>query len=413
MEKDCSNILIVGDGAVASALSRKLSLYSDIENIYVASGRNIPSEFHKNVDLREDYLTALLKFALDYKIDLTIPVSDKALKSDIVNFFKSNNQPIFGPSRQSCKMMLNEITCKKFLYKINAQTPKFAVFNKLQQAIEYLSTQTFPVIISSQEPSSLLGDDKLVITSLDRANEFLNELFVNKFETDILIQDYIYGDSFTIYFITDGYSAIALPYIKNYHFYNEGSSGFYTKGIGACSPNLKISQTVVERVSNIVKNILHTSNRQNKSYSGIIGVNGILTREDNFYVTGLSPFFKNSDARIIFNLLEEDLLLLFNSCVNGSFSDDYQYLKIGEGASFSAVVYCEKEGEVIKSINKLEDIDNVDFTNIEYKNEEYKSLKGENFTLTRSGATLSRAKKLLYEDLGELSYKGVHYRKDF
>ena len=131
-------ILIVGDGAVASALVREFSQYDYVEKIYATSGI---SDLFETVDIRENDLTGLLMFVLENGIDLTIPVSENALGSDIVSFFQSNGQNIFGPSKDSCDFILNKVLCKKFLYKIHASTPKFAMFNKVSQINDYLKNE--------------------------------------------------------------------------------------------------------------------------------------------------------------------------------------------------------------------------------------------------------------------------------
>ena len=84
MEENIKNILIVGKGAVASALAKKLKQNSGIEKIFVAPGNGVESDSYFNIDLREEDLTGLLKFVLEHEIDLTVPVSERALKSDIV-----------------------------------------------------------------------------------------------------------------------------------------------------------------------------------------------------------------------------------------------------------------------------------------------------------------------------------------
>ena len=122
------NILIIGQGGVPCALAKKLKTYEQTGEIYIAPGNGIDSQFYKNVDIREEDSTGLLKFALENNIDLTIPVSEKALKSDIVSFFQSNGQSIFGPTKNACSIAINNTIGKKFLYKIHAQTSKFGIF---------------------------------------------------------------------------------------------------------------------------------------------------------------------------------------------------------------------------------------------------------------------------------------------
>ena len=44
--------------------------------------------------------------------------------------------------------------------------------------------------------------------------------------------------------------------------------------------------------------------------------------------------------------------------------------------------------------------------------EKYLTTKGQNFIITKSASTLNRAKTYLYDDLSELNFDGIKYRKD-
>ena len=133
----------------------------------------------------------MLKFALENDIDLTIPVTDKAIKPILFHFFQSNGQNIFGSSADAANFALNKIAGKRFLYKIHAQTSKFGIFDKLQPAEDYLKSANFPVTIKCGEVSKL-AEDRLVCPTVSLAREFLSVLF-SKNETDILVEEFAHG----------------------------------------------------------------------------------------------------------------------------------------------------------------------------------------------------------------------------
>ena len=409
MKNGIKNILIVGSGANAYALAKKMSKNN---KVFVTSERNLGLGYCETVDIREDDLTGLLKFVLDKDIDITVPISEIALKADIVSFFQTNGQSIFGPCKKSCNMMLNTSACKKFLYKIHAQSPKFGVFAKYQNALDYLKQSNFPVLISSCEVSNVTGSDRLVFPAIQLATRFLEELFVNKSESEVLIEDYVYGKNFVIYFVTDGYSALPLAVTADYKFMLDGDGGLYTSGSGCYTPNYNISETLIQRVQNITDNILDSLAQKDIPYVGIIGVEAVATGDDRFLIKDLKPFLQDHDASAILNLVDEDLAEIFNSCVHGYFSDEYQRIKTSDSSSVSAVVFSKKDDQVIRGLEHIEDINNVDFNNVDLKNDVYITKRGPLFTLTRTSATLKRAKEFLYEDLAEIDFSGIHYRKD-
>ena len=403
MIKEKIRILIVGGGAVASALARYIKKFDYVEKIYATSGK---SDFYETIDIREDDLTSLLMFALKNEISLTIPISEKTLGADIVSFFQSNGQNIFGPSKESCDFMLNKIQCKKFLYKIHAQTPKFAMYNKTSAIIDYLKNSNFPVIISTAQ-SSVLQDEKMVCPTLKSASDFIEKLFL-KGETDVLIEDYTFGHNFTVYYLTDGYSAIPFNIVGNYKFLGKDGE-IYTEGAGCYCPDYKVNSTVMTRIDKIVSDILTNLDNSGHSYTGIIGVECVLTGENNFVVTEIKPFLRNHDARAILNLCQDDLIKIFTSCINGFFSDEYEKIKTNDYFSVSLCIYSDIEN---KEIEGLDDLEDVDFIKIKEKDSIYYSQIGMNFSLTKTASTLSRAKKYLSEELEEINFDRMKYLKE-
>lgn len=405
------NIFIIGQGAAASALAKKLKQNAEIGQIYITYGNSVISEDFKNIDIREDDLTGLLKFALEAEIDLTIPISKKTLRADVVSFFQSNGQNIFGPAKEAWNIAINNGAGKKFLYKIHAQTSKFGIFDKIQQAEDFLKSANFPVTIKCREYSDITKD-RLVCPTISLACEYLSTLF-SKNETDILIEEFTYGRNFTIYFITDGYSAIPFASVANYKFTQDGDGGILTNGIGCFTPDYRISEVVIQRVENVVRNTLVSLDKNGEPYVGILGVECILTGEDKFFVSEFKPFLQEHDAGAVLNNCDDNLFEIFNACINGLFADEYETIKTNQLSSVSATVLSRHPDKIIKGLSKIDDIENVDFINIKgINNNICTTNKGAVFTLTRSASTLSRAKEYLYDDLSQIEFDGIKYRKD-
>lgn len=406
MVKEEFNILIVGNGAKASALAKKISQYDETDKIFVTSAQNLQCEYFECVDIREDDLTGLLKFALENDIKLTIPISETALKSDLVSFFGSNDQNIFGPSEQACTSFLNKINCKKFLYKNKAQGTKFAIHSKLAQATEYIKNAAFPLIISAQNPTKT-QDSCLLCATIQQAQKFMDTLFQNG-ETDILIQEYPYGTNFTAYFVTDGYSAVLLNTVRNFKFEYSDLSGKYTNGSGCYAPEYRVSKTVIERLENIVQNILQNLDKSDKTYMGFLGLECVLTEEERFYVQDVKTFLQDHDASAVLNLCNDNLIEIMNSCINGFFSDEYEEIKSNDLVSASVCVQL-KEGNIIEISPDEYDID---FNNIKVKEDKIISDYGVNFVITKTASTLTRAKEKLKQELEEFKDKNIKYRTD-
>ena len=400
MNNDSINILIVGNGAVASALAKKLNEYENTGKIFITDSCEYKTEYYECADIRDDDITSLLKFALENEITLTIPISKRAFKSDIVEFFQSNGQNIFAPSRKTCSFFLNKANCQKFLYKNKAQCPKFAIFSKYSQAIDYLTTAAFPLIITQTEQSA--QEQNTICTTIKQAQSYLDRIFANG-ETDVLIQEFPYGTNCTYYFISDGYSAIPFGSVRNFKFTNADKSGQYTDGIGCYSPEYRINETVSERIKGLAEKIINNFEFNSCAYLGIIGLECTLTDDDRFVVQNIKPFLQEHDARAILNLCEDNILNVINSCINGYFSDEYEQIKTNNCSSVS-----------VKINTSLIDIKNTNDYDIDFCNT---YLNGNNvysssLILTKTAPTLTRAKHKISQTIEEFEYKDIKYRKD-
>ena len=335
------NILLIGKGAVISALAKKLHSIPNVEKIFAAPGNGVTNDVYENIDIREDDLTGLLKFALDNNIDLTIPTSNEAFKSDIVSFFQSNGQNIFAPNKNICNTILNKIQVRKFLYKNNAKSPKFGIFNKFQTALDYLKTSSFPVLIKSQTATGL-NNDKMICPTMKYASDYIETLF-NNGEEDLIIEDYIYGTNFTVYYFTDGYSALPITAVANLKFATGDLEGDFTDGVGSYAPDYRISNKTLKKLKPLVDNILVNFEQKGNPYMGILGIECILTGDDEFLAEDLKPFFQNHDCRTVLNILEDDIIEIIYSCINGAFSDEYEIIKTNNLHSITAIVSAQLE----------------------------------------------------------------------
>ena len=411
VQENGKKILIVGHSAKEHALALKFAEYDNIEKIYVAPGNNAIKDIAEIVDIREESTSELLKFVIENNIDLTIASSSIAIKNDIADIFQANGQLIFAPSAESSKFTLNNAFCKKFLYKQHIPTPRFGVFEKLQPAIDHLTSAAYPVVIKSEE--EINGHDRQACSTLNIARTFVEDLFARG-ENKVIIEEYVYGHEFTLYAITDGYQALPLGVAANYKFMSEGGGGFLTDGVGAYAPDYKISSELIDNImSNVVQNILRALQRQELAYLGIIGVNGVLKNDGKYTILEFKPFFQDHDCACMLSLIEENLYTLFEACAVGSFADDYENIRTSGLASLSCVVFAQSGDKVISGLDLIEDSQINYFNTV--KNNEYLELltqKGKVMTLTASANTLKRAKIKLYDDISYISFDGKKYRSD-
>ena len=121
-------ILIVGSSANAYSLAKYFAAKTDRFEIFAAPGNKLVSEYATKVDIRENNVAELLKFAITNDIDLTIALSKEAIRADIAADFRENSQLIFAPGAECSNFATSRAAAKKFLYKQHIAVPKFGIF---------------------------------------------------------------------------------------------------------------------------------------------------------------------------------------------------------------------------------------------------------------------------------------------
>lgn len=400
-------VLIVGNSAKEYALVKKFKNYDC--DIFVLSGNSAISELAECVDIREENVQEILEYVLENAIDLTIVTSEVAIKNNIAELFQTNNQLIFCPTAQSAQFTLSRSAGKRFLYKLRVPTPRFGIFDKLPLAIDYLKNAPMPQVIRADENSN--SADRLVCTTFATSKTFVEDLF-NKDENKVVLEDYVYGHEFTIYVVTDGYSALHLATVANYKFAEDGDGGILTSGVGAYTPDYKISSDIENSVmQNVVERVLASLQRKETPYLGVLGIDCVLTTDGNFVTLDFKPFLSDHDAEAVLNLVDENLLTLFEACAVGSFADDYEKIDVSDNSSVSCVISSRKKGEIIKGLELVES-DITHFATTKNKYFEYETVEGKTLVLTKTAKTLSRARKHLYEDVELISFSGKKCRND-
>lgn len=405
-------ILIIGNSAKEYALAKKLSKLENIDKIFVAPGNDAMEEFATCVDIRENDVTGLLDFVMENAIDLTVCISEKATRANVVGVFQNNGQIIFGPTVQSAEICISKSIGKKFLYKLRVPTAKFGIFDKPQQAIDYARTCMLPIVVKTDEHRNSNGT--LICATMNIAKSFIEDCFMRG-EKRVIVEDYIYGHEFSYYVITDGYHAIPLSSVGNYKFVLDGDGGLLTPGMGAYTPDYKITKNIENYLMNgIIFPTLDSLAQKGTPYIGILGIDSVLTPENEIIALEFNPFLQDHDCQGVLSMIEDNLFDLMFACVVGSFADDYEQIKINDDVSVSAVLSAgTNSGKIITGLDNIdEDTLVAHFNTIRNKYLEFETTGDRTLVVTKNAKTLTRAVETLYEEIELIDFEGKIHRKD-
>lgn len=410
-------ILIVGSGAKEYSIAKLISKYENTSLVFVAPGNEAIAEFANCIDIKADDTETLIEFAKANEIDLTIVASEKAIENDIAQKFNEAGLMVFAPTAEASRIASSKSVSKKFMYKTKIPTSKFGIFDRENMAVDYARKSKYPLVIKTD--NHLHGENVYVCDNFKIAKRTIEDLFDSK-EKKVIIEDYIAGQEFSYYVITDGYNAMPIGSAVPYKGTLEGNGGCITSGLGAYAPFYMIDRSLESRIfKEIVYPALDELSKNGNQYIGILGIDIIIDRTGNLNVIEFNPFFKEPDAQCILELLDENLTDVLKSAINGSLVDIYS--EINQKPLYSASVVLSagnypsegKYGSAITGIEEAQEHSEVaHFNTIKNSAGEFLTAGGRTITVTTSASTLEQAAKRAYESVALISFDSMKYRKD-
>ena len=97
-------VLIVGSGGREHAVADALSQSPLVTKIFTAPGNAGTSELGENVSIASDDPTALVEFADQNAIELTVVGPEVPLSMGIVDSFRTRHLPIIGPTARNARL---------------------------------------------------------------------------------------------------------------------------------------------------------------------------------------------------------------------------------------------------------------------------------------------------------------------
>ncbi len=411
------NILIVGSGAKEYTMAKEFSKYENVDLIFAAPGNFAISDYAACIDIDADDADSLAEFVKVNNIDLTVASSGKSIESDIAGKFNEEGLMIFAPTAEAARITSSKSIAKKFMYKTKIPTPKFGIFDRENMAVDYARKSKFPLVIKAD--FHMHGENVFVCDSFKIAKRMIEDLF-DSGNKKIVIEDFIAGQEFSYYVITDGYNAMPVSSVVPYKHVLEGNGGAITSGLGAYSPFYMIDSTLEGRIfKEIIYPTLDELGKNGNQYVGILGVDIILDRTGNLNVIEFNPFFKEPDAQCVFNILDINFVDVMKAAIVGSLVDDFYEIKVKPVYSLSVVLNAGgypqegKYGSVISGLDEVEEHCEISHFNTRKDlHGNFVTAGGRTLVVTSNASTLEKAAQNTYESIELINFDGKKYRKD-
>jgi phosphoribosylamine--glycine ligase len=305
---------IIGSGGREHAICQSIKKSSKIEKIYCFPGNAGTSELAENIEIDLSDFNKIKEFSISNKINLIIVGPEKPLVDGIVDFFKDSGIDIFGPDKISSQLEGSKIFTKKICDEHKIPTAKFGVFKSSNEAVTFLDTAQFPLVIKADGLAS--GKGVYICENKDNANIAIIEIFNGKFgeAKNVLIEEFLVGEEMSYFIISDGKEIKGFETAQDHKRVLEGDKGANTGGMGAYSPSRLINPVLEEKILNrIIKPTIKALKEMGSNYKGFLYA-GLMIVNGEPYLIEYNVRMGDPECQTILPKLKTDLLEIIEAC---------------------------------------------------------------------------------------------------
>ena len=409
---------IIGSGGREHSICHALNKSKKIKQIYCFPGNAGTADIGKNITINLDNFTKLKDFILLNKIDLMIIGPEKPLVEGIVDFFEKNNIKVFGPNKVSSQLEGSKIFTKKLCKKYNIPTANFGVFENVTDAIFFVSTAKYPLVVKADGLAS--GKGVFICKNENEAKNAIKEVFDGKFGNakNLLIEEFLEGEEMSFFIITDGITIKNFGTAQDHKRVLEGDKGKNTGGMGAYSPSRLINNELEEKIlTQIIKPTINGLKEINTVYKGFLYV-GLMIVKNEPYLIEYNVRMGDPECQTILPKLNSDLLEIFLACCDERLNDTE--IKWHNKKSLCIVLCSKGYPDEFKNNILIENIKKMKLDKDEYCYHAGTKTDGKNIysdggrvlNFVCLSQSFTESKKKIFKQIKKINWENGFFRKD-
>ena len=334
-------VLIVGSGGREHAIAWSVAKSEKVDKIYCAPGNAGIAEYAECVPIGAMEFDKLAAFAKEKEIDLAIVGMDDPLVGGIVDVFEAEGLKVFGPRKNAAILEGSKAFSKDLMKKYHIPTAAYENFDDPDQALRYLETAKFPIVLKAD--GLALGKGVLICNTLEEAKEGVKAIMLDKqfgaAGNTMVIEEFMTGREVSVLSFVDGNTIKTMTSAQDHKRAMDGDKGLNTGGMGTFSP----SPFYTEEVDAFCKKYIYQATvdamkAEGRPFKGIIFF-GLMLTPDGPKVLEYNARFGDPEAQVVLPRMKNDIIEVMEACVDGRL--DQIDLQFEENAAVCVVLASE------------------------------------------------------------------------
>jgi phosphoribosylamine--glycine ligase len=420
-------VLVVGNGGREHALAWKIGQSPKVDQVFVAPGNAGTASEATNVEIAATDIDALVQFAADQQIDLTVVGPEAPLVAGLVDALEQRGLRVFGPTAAAAELEGSKVFCKNLLHTADIPTADYRTFRNAEDASRYIKDrypeahEPVPVVVKADGLAA--GKGVIVCETRSDALQAIDRIAGQKefgaAGNELIIEERLVGQEASVLAITDGETIISLPAAQDHKPAYDGDTGPNTGGMGAYCPAPIVDEAMFERIeSDILVPIVHAMKRARKPFKGVLYA-GLMLTSAGPKVLEFNVRFGDPECQPLLMRLKTDLVDVLVAAADGKLAE-LPPLEWDERPSICVVMASEgypgnyQKGREIKGLDEAGKVENVKVFHAGTSIEDGKIVNsgGRVLGVTAIGNSISAAKLNAYTAVQKIRWPGAWCRKD-
>lgn len=418
-------VLVIGGGGREHALAWKAAQSPAVETVFVAPGNAGTALEPKleNLAIEATDIPALLAFAKQQQIALTIVGPEAPLVLGVVDAFRAEGLNIFGPTEAAAQLEGSKAFTKDFLARHRIPTADYQNFTEIAPAKAYVAELAgrtgFPVVIKADG----LAAGKGVIIAQDQieADAAIDDMLAgNKFGeagSRVVVEEFLRGEEASFIVMVDGNNILPMATSQDHKARDNADNGPNTGGMGAYSPAPVVTQTVHDWVmANVIRPTVDGMAAEGNVYTGFLYAGLMVAADGSAKVLEYNCRFGDPETQPIMMRLKSDLVELCLAACRGELdkvSAEYDQ-RAAVGVVMAAGGYPDdyRKGDVIEGLSLGNNEAKVFHAGTKMVDGHVVTNGGRVLCATALGNTVTEAQQAAYALVDEVHWDDVYFRTD-
>jgi phosphoribosylamine--glycine ligase len=314
------NILVVGNGGREHALVWKIGQSPRADRVFVATGNAGTDTDGENIAIQPSDFPALIRFAKEHEVGLTVVGPESHLAAGIVDAFEEAGLRAFGPHRAAAELEASKVFCKDLLRHADVPTADYQTFDNPDDATKFLKDrEDVPVVIKADGLAA--GKGVVVCPGRDEALRAVEQIAGEKVfgaaGDRLVIEERLDGQEASVLAITDGQTILTLQPAQDHKAAFDGDTGPNTGGMGAYCPAPLVDDEMLHWIeAHVLVPTVHAMKRARRPFRGVLYA-GLMMTKQGPKVLEYNVRFGDPECQPLLMRLKTDLVEILDATVEG------------------------------------------------------------------------------------------------